>query len=385
MFFLKLPKKTQKASSWNNTGNDKRQRRSTWLCKARERVKDEQEKKAVDMKKSIVEHIQSIANNIDSLIHKNNSGDDPGSLDRSQIIIDEGRDRNRKSEIQDQAKHYRLQASTEIEDNIKISSRLQNHANAMINAFSKMHYLSLNSPSCVENFPLSLVSTSDRRKFDVVRRLKINEIFDMQRNINRVARGGMCWASFLNSFPSKILNYIFNLKTSASVAKKIDSSGNRNSYDSDDDMNSDVINTLTASKVPCPAVNLTYPPLSIRTNRQRRMQIMLVQLALRDLTSTFNKTYVNLAAEKNDFIHSINQALDKIIEICEELEISSDVCRPISNDIHLGKLKPSDRAIDESNDFKASDGRIEVSDHPGLMDMMNGTLKARSVSKDLIS
>jgi hypothetical protein len=384
VFFVKLPKKKKEATNIRNVvGNGKSLRRATWLCKAKERIQSEQEMKAVNIKKSITEQIQSIVKNIDSCIRKKGDGDDLETLDRSKFIIDEGRDQNRKSEIQDQVEHYRVQLATEIEDNSKVSSRLQKYVNASIDAFSKMYSLSLNSPLFVENFPLCSVSKSDRRKFDVVMRLKINEIFDMQRNVNRAARGGMCWASFLNLFPQGSLNYIFDLKTSASAEKKI-ASASRNGYDSDDDMNSDIINTLTSSNVPCPAVNLTYPPLSIRTNRQRRIQIILMQQALRDMASNFNATYLKLAAGKNVLANSINQIIDKILGICEELDVSTHICRPVGNDINLGELN-SDCVVNENNDLSASDERRmeEVSHHPGLLDMMNGTLKASSVSKGL--
>ena len=119
MFFVKLPKKKKEANSIRNVvGNGKSLRRATWLSKARERIQSEQEMKAVNIKKkSITEQIQSIVKNIDLFIRNIGDGGNLEPLDRSKFIIDEGRDQNRKSEIQDQVEHYRIQLATEIENN----------------------------------------------------------------------------------------------------------------------------------------------------------------------------------------------------------------------------------------------------------------------------
>ena len=125
----KLPKRNKAKSSKAIGGHDSQFRRTTWLCKARERVLHEQEMKAVSIKRTIGDKIQSITGEIDSLLLKCDNNDDIETAERSYFIIDEKRHKNRLIDIQGKVKNYRESITREIEDNLKVTSELQKNIN----------------------------------------------------------------------------------------------------------------------------------------------------------------------------------------------------------------------------------------------------------------
>eukprot|EP01041_Mallomonas_annulata_P002914 gene2914-5721_t len=81
--------------------------------------------------------------------------------------------------------------------------------------------------------------------------------------------------------------------------------------------------------------NLLYPPVAIRTQIQKRTQIVLLNEVVRLIKIKFNEHFEKLASEKEDVIASIESRNARINEILSELHIQESYFQPKWDDVEI--------------------------------------------------
>lgn len=144
------------------------------------------------------------------------------------------------------------------------------------------------------------------------------------------------------------------------------------------------------------SLNLLYPPLAIRTDIQKRIQIALMYDVLHSIKTKFNEYFKKLRSEKEDAIASIESRNNRIQEILNDLRIKEDFFRPDMLPIELPETavvvqdnelvsRPYETAVARAQRLKEEDiKRRRELEQTGdnvkgraLDDMMNGILEAK--------
>ena len=81
--------------------------------------------------------------------------------------------------------------------------------------------------------------------------------------------------------------------------------------------------------------NLLYPPVAIRTQIQKRNQIILLQEVIRRIKMKFNEHFEKLYKEKEDVVASIESRNARIRDILDELMINEAYSRPQWDDVEI--------------------------------------------------
>ena len=71
----------------------------------------------------------------------------------------------------------------------------------------------------------------------------------------------------------------------------------------------------------CPHYYLLYPPLAVRTDGQRRTQLIILKGLIRNIAINFNERFERLRQEKNQCILQIEERNIRIKDIMQELKL----------------------------------------------------------------
>jgi len=118
---------------------------------------------------------------------------------------------------------------------------------------------------------------------------------------------------------------------------------------------------------------LLYPPLSVRTDAQRRTQITLLQCVIRLIVSEFNGNFDQLETLHEQFILEIESKNERRIEILNDLgREDSSIFHGLGETANCTKKNIEQDGGDNQGIPTALDDASRA-----LMDMMNGTLKSK--------
>jgi len=81
--------------------------------------------------------------------------------------------------------------------------------------------------------------------------------------------------------------------------------------------------------------NLLYPPVAIRSQIQKRTQIVLLNEVVRQIKVKFNEYFEKLAVEKEDVMASVESRNARIGEILEELHLQETFFQPKWDDVEI--------------------------------------------------
>ena len=142
--------------------------------------------------------------------------------------------------------------------------------------------------------------------------------------------------------------------------------------------------------------NLLYPPQAIRTEAQKRTQIILLTEISRLLRANFNKFFEELAQEKDDVIASIESRNTRLTAILEELKEKEDLFAPRLSNFELKgavititddelSSRPYESEVAKAARLKEEEARkkreaeADTEDVKGraLDEMMHGTLEVK--------
>ncbi|CAM9814816.1 unnamed protein product, partial [Discosporangium mesarthrocarpum] len=141
--------------------------------------------------------------------------------------------------------------------------------------------------------------------------------------------------------------------------------------------------------------SLLYPPLALRTPRQKRTQIILLQELILDMHRAFNHHFDQLYSAKEDCMDKVEEKNNRVKEILAELDSSETYFQPqwleqelpsetfdvegemTSTPYESEATKEKRRKEDEERKQREEEAKGENSRFRALEDMMHGTLEVK--------
>ena len=328
-------------------------------------LKKEELDEKMKLKTKVTECIAEIKKRMTHLIKRNKNLPESEKLDRSEFVIDYQRIEKINDDTNKEIEQLRKEIEDKNCDNNIIACRIREECwdtmlvnQCLIKPFST-------TQDVVYNFAIRKMSKFDKRELDIATRLRITELYDMQRNPNNVSRSGLNWRSFLDIHCKG--HFMLN-------AGKLDNSNLCSSILLDQDMQKTLIfekedgsqklieetddflaNLLDGSKKH-PNHSFLYPPMAVRTDGQRRIQIILMKSLMREISIDFNKCFDSLKVEKQKNILDIKRKNNRIREIMKELDLPDlNVIDPSLHDDEVPEsifmLKIDECKAENSDDF----------------------------------
>jgi len=242
-----------------------------------------------------------------------------------------------------------------------------------------------NSNGALLNFPLITLDKKEKEIFRLVEMMRKNEIYDIQRDPTKVGREGICW-QYLEDAKKTVANNasvnekLFVIKSAVVVTTDpSDSQEDHGDIHGHPNVRTSILNINEKMS----ALQLLYPPLAVRTDVQRRTQIILLNQVIRDLANAFNDNFDILAAEKQASTLLLDEKLDRMSDILKALEKPKQLAVSVSDS--PGVLPSNiiyETEPDGTNKLPISQtSKMEIpvdEDYTrALIDMMNGKLKGR--------
>ena len=216
--------------------------------------------------------------------------------------------------------------------------------------------------SIVYNFPIQLYSDWHKKRLKRVKRLRSLEIrsqFKLLKNSYQQLADGVTNCSWMK-ISTENCTWISGdalLRPTFDVLEKLNQSYSENMaanvsnsglwpvqsgfrIDAEGVMDGSVQHTSKFSIDESSCLHLIYSPLTVRTEVQRRFQIMFVQDVLHSIKSGFNRHFLKLYSMKEECIASINSKNARIREILEELQETEEV-----NDVLLVDMEIAEFSI----------------------------------------
>ena len=309
-------------------------------------------------------------------------------LSQEDCIIDRTRNNNKKSELQKYLESLLHTNTTKTEDELMIAVRIkEKYWDTMKDHLSILSEVS-SSPTClVPNIPVRKLSKKEERTISIVKTLRMNEIVDIQRRKNKSSRNGLCWLNFLNNNALKV-NFVFDI-ANYDYHQNLDGMdttstfSRRNAHQERQDVDTE-INFSRATESKFSTCSLLSPPLSIRSEGQRRSQLILLQQHGREISILYNKKFAKVRKEKVFIKKKIKITTDKLYDILEELYPDQTVIHKCSidiknecDDILCFDERKSDTSMmtnKDSGENKDIDSYLR-----GLQKMIYGTLEVEMV------
>ena len=385
-----LPKSSELKLRAAKKNRSDHQRRPTWLGKALIKSQKESVLNSKVEKESLQMRLGQLSERINSMLRDNESRDGVERLDGAEFLIDVEGERSQKEAMKREAKNLRDQIKARDNENDAASAYLKKkHWDAMEVHRCEIRTIARGATKSVSNIPLQKVCEDDERKFIFSKRMRLIEIKEMHRDQNKASRRGSCWSSFLSNASKG--NLILDPTTSPPT-KSI--SEETEYFDTDDE---EMFSYFQNVREDCPLHLLVYPPLAVRTDRQRRTQIILLRELNREIARQFNCRFDKLRQEKESVLGQLEGSNERILEILSNLqcedecfqpslcdrEIPDSILRIAENDLVSERCESAIERIERiKREEKEAALITQENDTPAraLMDMMNGTLQVKPVS-----
>ena len=373
--------------------------KTPWFLAAKSKQKEENLKRYEVTRNALYQQINNIRFKTSKIWEENKHKSHFEQLEPNHLIIDVKAYDVKVEEIESRSSRLRDKITDETKQKLFcINGLKQECIDKMEVPFCQLFSMNENSQYSVTNIPIKKMSESYEKQLLCIRTLRLNEIIDIQCDKNKASACGYSWSSYYNDIKYKQIALFFPTGTGYLPSSYLNAIQKENIIDR---WNTTVDNDPYFIDLDenCPTVFLLYPPFSIRSNTQRRIQIRLLQLVVREVAQKFNKAFGILKEEKLATVRRIENANNKIASIMEELGINESLIKiTLKDEENIGVLTSKLEGIakrenehdnprfggKEMND-EQHDGVIKKSDNDSyqraLMDMMNGTLVVKLVSR----
>lgn len=352
-----------------------------------------------NLKSDIYLRLKKIHERIKYLVSENSTQPDLEKLDRNDFIVDSERYEMMSCDIQQELDKLRLEiASIDCQNNIVVSRMKEEYWDTALVHQCQMKPFSNVTALTVYNFPTRKMSNVEERGVEIAKRLRMAEAKDMDRHSLNSLQDSESWRSYLKNHTNGhfILNSGDLDKTNLlSLFSTQETEGNKNvdGAKNVDKENEEVFDNSTETEKNLKNHLFIYNPLAVRTDRQRRSQILLLRNLIQNICSEFNKSFENLQEGKQNCLHEIEEKNSRIREIMEELDYSVEsVIDPIPNEGEIPENLFDKRDCDivpnkynhtsnlqerEQNDDIETFVQNDDVRSRGILDMMNGTLETK--------
>ncbi len=376
----------------------------TWISKMRKALQVKQEADSKAAKNQALAGIKNLAERLKSMLAHNESAPDIEKMARDEFVIDvKGKeDFEAANSAAVEVETKRIKSEDTAKDMIASRIRkdcwdsMQIHACDIIALQSKINK--------VANFPVRKMSSKETRQFELVRRMRLTEINDIKK-----ATGSKetCWDGLTNEVPATI-KWMVNtgiLKPSSSTEEIVaqfksfeEEEKKEEDVDAGDDDDFAEVVELSENS---PISTFLYHPVAVRTDSQRKTQIILIKELVRQISIDFNKRFDKLKSVKEDTLGILEGKNERIREILTELKSDEEYFDPtvakseivdsvlVLDDSELTTTIYESIAAREARLKKEEEARIAAEKNKGddiptraLTDMMNNTLE---VKKEVIT
>jgi WD40 repeat protein len=397
---------------------------TTWF----EDLKNEVEKIAAveheAFKSSTRGSTENIIAKLQTLLETNNRVPDLERMDRKEFVIDKKAEEESLLGNEKRVQSTREKIENQITELEVHAERIKKECwDSMDTHGRELH--ALKSGVVVQNYPLRKWSPDQTRKFDkiqLLRKLEIKEIKAAQG-----ANSKNCWNGTTEEVPDDI-GWIINtgqLQMTGELnsltiddgdakkkskndgakdptkSKEASANGKDDDDDDDDDDNDKEVgegndDSSSGEEKQLTLSALLYPPMALRTCKQKRTQIHLLAALVRQMQGKFNTKFGELFTLKQDEVDKIENKNERIKEILHELKIEDSYFTPqwdpaedpqkvfeveddemtqkpyITEAMRIAQQKEEEERLRREEEAKKDDigGRA-------LMDMMNGTLEVK--------
>jgi len=388
-----IPKKQEKISAREGT---------TWLQTIKIKQGEDKKMESKDLRDVIRSKIGNVSQKIQAMIQANDERDEREQLDQKEFFIDVIGKQNYQKEINKEAEEMKNKIRSKNEENDMVSARLrQMHWDTMETHACDIRTVlpHQNSTVSVSNFPLRKIPKKEERELQIIKRLRRCEINEIQRNRNKASRRGLCWSSFLDETPSETPEGSFLVDPTICKSTQLSDSRAALSDKKENDVftftdNDDVFDSFVEVSDDLPTHMMLYPPLYIRTDGQRRMQIILLKEHAREVAKDFNNRFQAALLEKENTLGLIEGINERIQEILVELNCNDEIFSPSLHDteipdsiLHVKETEiesakcesAAERLEREKLEEEQASKQAQSDDAPerALMEMMNGTLEVK--------
>jgi len=265
-----------------NTGG----KRQTWLCKANNEALENIKTKSSQAKREVVCRLEELTMQVQYLVEATAKNESDAIN-----IVDLDAFKRKQSETASKLKSFRDNLNQEnVENKRKIESLVEQHIGCMED-YIKVYEIGQEPEQFVSTFPLSRLQKEEERRLQCVKILRLNEIADAKAS----AEG-----ETIDKIPFEC-KYIVGWQN--------------------DGIQQDLGGTDEYTKSDNSTASLLYPPQTIATTFKRKMQIILLQHASRDLAVQFNSTVALLRKGKQELQINWRSIMDAIRSIMAELQI----------------------------------------------------------------
>ena len=255
----------------------------------------------------------------------------------------------------------------------------------------------------VTNFPVPVVTTERQTTYDralMHRRIELREIMQAHRmtvwpGVSEETNSGSPLTWMVNEgklapdpdvkTPEQIL------ALEAEAAANEDSNKDNEDRGRGDDGDGDGSDAVTKEEE---LLDMLYRPLALRTNAQKRIQILLLEQLIREMKISFNKKFDDCFGTKEEKLDEIRNKNIRIQEILNELKVQEEYFKPQWNSSEFPERVvevkdtevPVEKYISEAERKKMADDEEERKRNAAanqgdnaperaLMEMMGGTLE----------
>ena len=373
--------------------------KTPWFVAAKSKLKEENMKRYEVTRNKLCQQINNIRLKTSKIWEENQHKTHSEHLEPNDIIIDVEAYDGKLKEIESRSTHLQDKITDKAKKDLcRVNWLKKECVDKMEVPFCQLFGINENSQYSVTNIPIKKMSKSYEKQLLYIRTLRLNEIIDMQRDKNKSSACGCSWSSYYNDRNYKKIALFSPTGTSYLPPSYLNAIQKENILDR---WNTVVENESYFVDIDenCPVIFLLYPPFSMRSNNQRRFQIKLLQLLVREVALKFNQTFEILKEEKLATVRRIKNANKKVASIMEELGLNEQLMKTVVKDeenigVLITKLEDITNRENNKNSpilekrqiHKKQSDCVLNKNHTdsyqrALMDMMNGTLVVKLVSK----
>ena len=344
-----------------------------------------------------------IVDRLKTLLQKNDATSDLEKLDRKEFVIDVHAQKEIQESYSQRARELEESYQKTNDYNECVAARIRQMAwDRMESRSRKILSLQVDQQEhlTLSSFSTEVYSETQLRFIERVKRIRAIEIRSQRaesKNSYKKMRNGIVCSSWLNManiesswiigdgllWPSfdvvedLIKASAETVETSTSEANDEANLEGLDGEEEDADKEIDENNCLY----------LLYPPLAVRTESQKRIQIALIGDIIHTIKKKFNVHFEKLYSEKEDAMGSINSKNARINEIMEELREETELFKPEWTDIEIAEtaitVKDSEISSRPYESAAAKAARLAEEERKRLLDLekADGDVKGRALDE----
>ena len=319
-----------------------------------------------EQKHDIQQKFISIRSRIDKLINDNKSKSSLECLSIEEFVIDKEKQNQFLIECNERLEEavQKIKLDNDYNDMLAVRIRQEFYDTMRFHA-CEIQTLATTPSISASNIPMRKTSKEEEKEIQIIRHLRLSEINDMKRSTCETMKSGLGWTSCLDVIEGG--NLLPSLGVESSMNKNPE-----NSIDLDDIYE---VNEKSASS------SLLYSPLALKTDAQRRIQVILLKDVIRNTAIEFNLKFETIRDDKKNAVKRINYINDRLKEIADMLKIKKEII-----DI---KALSDNECLESLLDFNSNDSSSEEvskknenanEDDPSsraIDEMMDGTLEEK--------